>query len=63
MNGKGVVAMSTSIRDIALTKTPTTRNICIPAEFVKKMGIKDDKKVRATYNEETETLTIQKIKD
>lgn len=55
--------MSTSIRDIALTKTPTTRNICIPAEFVKKMGIKDDKKVRATYNEETETLIIQKIKD
>ena len=61
---KGVNKMGrTSTRDIALTHTPTTRNITIPSEAVKDMGIKDDKRVQTVYDYETKTLTITKIKE
>ena len=59
---RGVRSMSeTYVKDIALTHTPTTRNICIPSEVVKQMGIKNDDRVRAEYNYETRVLTIRKI--
>ena len=48
-------------KDIALTRTPTTRIICIPAKAIQDMGIENEKYVRAVYDFDTKTLTIKKI--
>ena len=54
--------MATFQRDIALTHTPTTHQICIPAFAVHDMGIEEDKRIQVIYDNEKKEITIKKIK-
>ena len=51
------------IKYIALTHTPSTHIICIPARVVKDMDISEDKDVQIEYDTETKTMKITKIKE
>lgn len=53
--------MAKFIKYIALTHTPTTHIICIPAKAVHDMGIEKDKEIQIIYDNETKVLTIKKI--
>ena len=48
---------------IALTHTPSTHIICIPAKVVKDMDISKDKDVQIEYDDITKTMTLKKIKE
>lgn len=55
--------MAKLVKYIALTHTPTTHIICIPAKVVKDMNITTDKDVQVEYDDVTKILTIKKIKE
>ena len=55
--------MTKLVKYIALTHTPSTHIICIPAKVVKNMGIESDKDVQIEYDDTTKTMTLKKIKE
>lgn len=55
--------MAKLIKYIALTHTPSTHIICIPAKVVKDMGIETDKDIQVEYDTETKIMTLKKIKE
>lgn len=59
---KGVNKMKL-IKYIALTHTPSTHIICIPAKVVKDMDISEDSDVQIEYDDKTKTMTLKKIKE
>ena len=54
--------MAETFRDIALTHTPTTHQICLPAPMVHDMGIDEDKRVQVVYDDVKKEITVRKIK-
>lgn len=54
--------MAKFIKYIALTRTPTTHIICIPAKAVRDMNIEEDTEVQVEYDNIEKILTITKIK-
>lgn len=55
--------MAKLVKYIALTHTPSTHIICIPAKVVKDMDISKDKDVQIEYDDVTKTMTLKKIKE
>lgn len=55
--------MSKIIKYIALTHTPTTHIICVPAKVVKEMDISTDTLVQVEYDSETKVMKLTKIKE
>ena len=55
--------MSKLVKYIALTHTPSTHIICIPAKVVKDMGIESDKDVQIEYDDVNKVMTLKKIKE
>ena len=55
--------MAKLVKYIALTHTPSTHIICIPAKVVKDMDISEDSDVQIEYDTETKTMTLKKIKE
>lgn len=54
--------MATFVKYIALTHTPTTHIICVPAKFVKDMKITEDRDVQVEYDDETKTMILKRIR-
>lgn len=54
--------MAKMIRDIALTHTPTTIQICIPKTYARVLEIVEDKRVQVECDDVKKELTIRKIK-
>lgn len=53
--------MAKFVKYIALTHTPTTHIICIPAKVVKDMQITEDRDVQIEYDDETKTMILKRI--
>lgn len=54
--------MAKMIRDIALTHTPTTIQICIPKTYARVLGITDDKRIQVECDDVKKEITVRKIK-
>lgn len=54
--------MAKFVKYIALTHTPTTHIICIPAKAVHDMKIEQDTDVQVEYDDEKKELIVKKIK-
>lgn len=57
------VKMAKLVKYIALTHTPTTHIICIPAKVVKDMNITTDKDIQIEYDDVEKVMIIKKIKE
>ena len=55
--------MAKLVKYIALTHTPSTHIICIPAKVVKDMNITTDKDVQIEYDDVEKVMKIKKIKE
>lgn len=55
--------MSKIIKYIALTHTPSTHVICVPAKVVQDMDISTDTIVQVEYDTETKEMKLTKIKE
>lgn len=57
------IKMSKIIKYIALTHTPSTHVICVPAKVVQDMDISTDTIVQVEYDTETKVMKLTKIKE
>ena len=55
--------MAKITRDIALTHTPTSHIIHIPAKIVKDMNISSDTNVQIEYDFDTKIMKLTKLKE
>ena len=59
---RGWKTMAKMIRDIALTHTPTTIQICIPKTYARVLGITEEKRVQVECDDVKKEITVRKIK-